>query len=193
MAGHVRYTAVIDACVFYGMLKTDVLMSLCTRGLFAAKWSERIENEWVGHLTANKPDKAAEIMRRKDKMRLSVPDWEVSEQGISDLEGCLKLPDMNDRHVLAAAIVGHADCIVTDDTWGFDESVMSNYGIEVIDTDSFIINQLDLDEYQSLAALKAMRQRWRRPEATAEDFCAAFEKNKLLLTAQRLRDRIELI
>ena len=42
MAGHVRYTAVIDACVFYGMLKTDALMSLCARGLFAAKWSERI-------------------------------------------------------------------------------------------------------------------------------------------------------
>ncbi len=193
MAGHVRYTAVIDACVFYGMLKTDVLMSLCTRRLFAAKWSERIETEWISHLTENKPTKAAEIMRRRDQMRLSVPDWEVSEQGISDLEGCLKLPDMNDRHVLAAAIIGHADCIVTDDTWGFDESVVNNYGIEVIDTDSFIINQLDLDEYQSLAALKAMRQRWRRPEATAEDFCAAFEKNKLLLTAQRLRDRIELI
>lgn len=193
MAGHVRYTAVIDACVFYGMLKTDVLMSLSTRGLFAAKWSERIENEWVGHLKENMPEKVAEIMRRKDQMRRSVPDWEVCEQGISDLVGCLTLPDMNDRHVLAAAIVGHADCIVTDDTWGFDKTVMSNYGIEVIDTDSFIINQLDLDEYQSLAALKAMRQRWRRPEATAEDFCAAFEKNKLLLTAQRLRDRIELI
>lgn len=193
MAGHVRYTAVIDACVFYGMLKTDVLMSLCTRGLFAAKWSERIENEWVSHLKDNLPTKVAEIMRRKDKMRLTVPDWEVSEQGISSLEGCLTLPDMNDRHVLAAAIVGHADCIVTDDTWGFDESVLNNYGIEVIDTDSFIINQIDLDEYQSLAALKAMRHRWRKPETTPEDFCAAFERNKLLLTAQRLRDRIELI
>jgi hypothetical protein len=53
MAGHVRYTAVIDACVFFGMLKTDVLMSLSTRGLFAAKWSERIETEWIGHLTKN--------------------------------------------------------------------------------------------------------------------------------------------
>lgn len=193
MAGHVRYTAVIDACVFYGMLKTDVLMSLCTRGLFAAKWSERIENEWVGHLKENMPERVTEIIHRKDQMRRAVPDWEVCKQGISDLIGCLTLPDMDDRHVLAAAIVGHADCIVTDDTWGFDRSVISNYGIEVIDTDSFIINQLDLDEYQSLAAFKAMRLRWRKPEATAEDFCAAFQKNKLLLTAQRLRDRIELI
>jgi len=193
MAGHVRYTAVIDACVFFGMLKTDVLMSLSTRGLFAAKWSERIECEWVGHLTKKLPEKEAEIIRRRDQMRKVVPDWAVCDKGIASIEGSLKLPDMDDRHVLAAAIVGHADCIVTDDKWGFDDEVVSHYGIEVIDTDSFIISQLDLDEYQALAAFKAMRLRWKNPNATPEDFCTVFEKNKLLLTAQRLRDRIELI
>lgn len=35
-----------------------------------------------------------------------------------------------------ALIVGHADCIVTDDKWGFDDEVVSQYGIEVIDADS---------------------------------------------------------
>ena len=193
MVRHVRYTAVIDACVFYGMLKTDALMSLCARGLFAAKWSERIEGEWIGHLAQRIPAKKTEIFSRRDKMRLVAPDWEVCEQGIAAIEPVLHLPDMDDRHVLAAAIVGHADCIVTDDKRGFDDEVIGQYGIEVIDTDSFIINQLDLDEYQALAAFKAMRLRWRNPNATPEDFCAVFEKNKLLLTAQRLRERIELI
>lgn len=193
MAGHVHYTAVIDACVFYGMLKADALMSLCSRGLFAAKWSERIENEWVGHLSIKLPSQVAQITRRRDMMRAAVHDWEVCAEGIASIEGSLKLPDMNDRHVLAAAIVGHSDCIVTDDKWGFDDEIVGHYGIEVIDTDSFIINQLDLDEYQALAALKAMRLRWKKPDVSPEDFCVAFEKNKLLLTAQRLRDRIELI
>lgn len=193
MAGYVCYTAVIDACVFYGMLKTDTLMSLCSRGLFAAKWSERIENEWIGHLSEKMPNKEAEIIRRRDKMRVAVPDWAVCPKGIASIEQSLQLPDMNDRHVLAAAMIGHADCIVTDDKWGFDDEIVSQYGIEIIDTDSFIVNQLDLDEYQALAALKAMRLRWKNPDATPDDFCAVFEKNKLLLTAQRLRDRIELI
>lgn len=193
MAGHVRYTAIIDACVFYGMLKTDALMSLHSRGLFAAKWSERIENEWISHLSKKMPDKEAEINRRRDMMRLAVPDWTVCAQGVTSIEPCLRLPDMDDRHVLAAAIIGHADCIVTDDKWGFDEEIVSQYGIEVIDTDSFISSQLDLDEYQALAAFKAMRLRWKNPNASPEDFCCVFEKNKLLLTAQRLRDRIELI
>ena len=193
MAGHVRFTAVIDACVFYGMLKTDTLMSLCSRGLFAAKWSERIENEWIRHLIEKMPNKEAEIIRRRDTMRVAVPDWAVCPKGIASIEQSLQLPDMNDRHVLAAAMIGHADCIVTDDKWGFDDEIVSQYGIEIIDTDSFIVNQLDLDEYQALAALKAMRLRWKNPDATPDNFCAVFEKNKLLLTAQRLRDRIELI
>jgi len=51
----------------------------------------------------------------------------------------------------------------------------------------------DLDEYQALAAFKAMRLRWGNPKAEPDDFCAVFEKNKLLLTAQRLKERIELI
>lgn len=193
MAGHVRFTAVIDACVFYGMLKTDTLMSLCSRGLFAAKWSERIENEWIRHLIEKMPNKEAAIIRRRDTMRVAVPDWAVCPKGIASIEQSLQLPDMNDRHVLAAAMIGHADCIVTDDKWGFDDEIVSQYGIEIIDTDSFIVNQLDLDEYQALAALKAMRLRWKNPDATPDNFCAVFEKNKLLLTAQRLRDRIELI
>jgi predicted nucleic acid-binding protein len=193
MAGHVRFTAVIDACVFYGMLKTDTLRSLCSRGLFAAKWSERIENEWIRHLIEKMPNKEAAIIRRRDTMRVAVPDWAVCPKGIASIEQSLQLPDMNDRHVLAAAMIGHADCIVTDDKWGFDDEIVSQYGIEIIDTDSFIVNQLDLDEYQALAALKAMRLRWKNPDATPDNFCAVFEKNKLLLTAQRLRDRIELI
>lgn len=193
MAGHPRYTVVIDACVFYGMLKTDILMSLCERGLFAAKWSERIEDEWIRNLSADFPKESAKIHHRRDEMRNSVPDWEISPEGIASIEHCIKIPDPKDRHVLAAAIVGHADCIVTDNVKDFGTNTVSKYGIEVIDTDSFIVSQIDLDEYQSLVALKDMRMRWRNPKATTEEFCAIFEKRQLLSTAQRLRERIELL
>lgn len=39
MAGHARYTALLDACVLYA------LMSLASKGLFAGKWTTRIEDE----------------------------------------------------------------------------------------------------------------------------------------------------
>jgi hypothetical protein len=38
-----------------------------------------------------------------------------------------------------------------------------------------------------------MRARWKKPEATAEDFAAALERAGLPTTAQRLREAAELI
>lgn len=45
MAGHARYTALLDACVLFPIAMTGALMSLATTGLFAAKWTRRIEDE----------------------------------------------------------------------------------------------------------------------------------------------------
>lgn len=50
MAGHARYTALLDACVLYPLAMTDALMSLATAGFFAAKWTTRIEDEWIRSL-----------------------------------------------------------------------------------------------------------------------------------------------
>lgn len=193
MAGHAHYTVVVDACVFYSGLKTDALMSLCSRGLFAAKWSRRIEDEWIRALKVNRPELHEKVDSRQAAMRSAVLDWEVPEEAICALEPGLQLPDPDDRHVLAAAIAGHADCIVTDNLKDFPIEIVELYGIEIVDPDRFIINQLDLDEYIALAALKAMRKRWRKPEASAEDFATAFERFDMPLTAQRLRERLELI
>lgn len=55
MAGHARYTALLDACVLYPMAMADALMSLAAAGLFAAKWTTRIEAEWIQALEARRP------------------------------------------------------------------------------------------------------------------------------------------
>lgn len=63
----------------------------------------------MGHLTQKLPDKQQQITNRQAQMRLAVPDWEVSEDGIAAIGRSLQLPDKDDRHVLAAAIVDRAD------------------------------------------------------------------------------------
>jgi hypothetical protein len=45
MAGHARYTAILDACVLFPAPVADALMGLHSAGLFAAQWSERIDDE----------------------------------------------------------------------------------------------------------------------------------------------------
>jgi hypothetical protein len=58
---------------------TDALLSLATAGFFAAKWSTRIEDEWIRSLERQRPDLAGKLGVRRDSMREAVPDWEVPE------------------------------------------------------------------------------------------------------------------
>jgi hypothetical protein len=49
-----------------------------------------------------------------------------------------------DRHVLAAAVVGKADVIVTDNVKHFPESVCSDFDIEIQTADQFLVHSLSL-------------------------------------------------
>lgn len=193
MAGYARYTALLDACVIYPLAIADSLMSLATTGLFAAKWTTRIEAEWIAALENQRPDLTGKLTYRRDQMREAVPDWEVPEAAWQPLLSQMSLPDPDDHHVLAAAIAGHVDCIVTSNLRDFPQSVLAPYGIEAVDPDQFIINQWDLSPVTAITAFKHMRGRWKKPEATPEDFARALERGGLPSTAQRLRSASELI
>ena len=193
MAGHARYTALLDACVLYPLATADALMSLATAGLFAAKWTTRIEEEWISNLEGNRPDLKGRLGPRRDFMREAIPDWEVQEQAWRPCANGLALPDSGDIHVLAAALAGHADCIVTANLKDFPMEVVFPLGIEVIHPDQFIIAQWDLDALVAVAAFKRMRARRQKPSESAEEFAAAFERHALPMTAERLRDAAELL
>ncbi|WP_310644887.1 PIN domain-containing protein [Limnohabitans sp.] len=193
MAGHARYTALLDACVLYPLAMTDALLSLATTGFFAAKWTTKIENEWIRSLESNRSDLVGKLNIRRDSMRDAVPDWEVVESAWQPLVPGIILPDPDDAHVLAAAIAGHADCIVTANLKDFPVEVLMQYGIEAIDPDTFIINQWDLDPVNAIAAFKRMRARRKKPLSSPEDFAYALEVGGLPTTANRLRSAAELI
>jgi hypothetical protein len=193
VAGHARYTALLDACVLHSMPVADALVSLAAAGLFAAKWTRMIESEWMASVEARRPDLVGRLGIRRDLMRDAVPDWEIPERRWRPFATALSLPDPDDIHVLAAALAGHADCIVTANTRDFPADVVEPLGIEVIHPDRFILAQWDLDALAVVSAFKRMRARLKRPEATPDDFAASLERAGLAATAQRLRDAADLI
>ena len=193
MAGNARYTAVLDACVLYQLAIADSLMSIAVTGLFAAKWTKKIEEEWIGSLEKNRPELKGRLGSRRDDMREAVPDWEIPEVAWNSIAGSLNLPDPKDAHVLAAAIAGHADCIVTRNHQDFPPSIMAVHGIDILDPDEFIVNQWDLDNVPVMAAFKGMRARRKKPTETVEDFAQTLERNGLPATAQKIREAAALI
>jgi len=66
MAGHARYTALLDACVLHPMAMADALMSLASAGLYAAKWSRTIESEWIKSIEDRRPDLIGKLEYRRD-------------------------------------------------------------------------------------------------------------------------------
>lgn len=193
MAGHARYTVLLDACALFPICVCDALMSVAATGIYAAKWTRRIDDEWTRNLEAEKGRPKGTFDVRRDLMHQACPDWEVPESAWQSLEMSLSRPDSDDRHVLAAAIAGHADCIVTFNLRDFPEQAVSHFGIEVLHPDAFLIAQLDLDPLRVLPAFKKMRARLCNPEFTPEAFADAIERNGLPQTASFLRLAAELI
>jgi hypothetical protein len=120
-------------------------------------------------------------------MRLAVPDWEIPETAWRALTPALRLPDPDDVHVLAAAIAGHADCIVTANLVDFPSSILEIHGVAAVHPDDFLMAQFDLDQVRATAALRDMRSRSKRPPYEAEEFAQIFERNGLVGMAERLR------
>lgn len=193
MAGHARYTALLDACVLFPVAVCDSMLSVAATGLFAAKWTRHIEDEWIRSLAAKTGKPETQFATRRDAMRDAVPDWEVPQTAWSPLVSGLTLPDAGDVHVLAAAIAGHADCIVTANLKDFTEAVLAPFGVQAIHPDEFLVAQLDLDPLTVLAAFKAQRARLKNPAYTPAAFAEALERNGLVRTGQRLREAAELI
>lgn len=191
MAGSARYTAVLDANALYPALLRDLLLSLAHADLYSANWSAHIRDEWTRSLLRDRPAMRTQIAAAAQAMEDVIADGLVV--GYEHLIEGLTLPDPDDRHVLAAAIVGHADAIVTFNQKDFPEEILGPLGIETQTPDEFVLNQLLLDKATTLSAIKRMRERWNRPQYDAAALIALLEQRGLPQTAAHLLDALVLI
>lgn len=142
-----RFVVVYDACVLYPAPLRDLLMWLANTGLFAARWSDQIQDEWVRNLAAKRPEIAEQLSRTVALMNQAVPDAVVT--GHEPLIEALTLPDPDDRHVLAAAIRVGAQLIITNNLKDFPGDYLATFGIEPVHPDEFIVQQFDLHEAEN--------------------------------------------
>lgn len=181
------FTAFYDANVLYPAELRNLLMRLALTGLFRAKWSADVHEEWISNLLANRPDLSRDKLERtRNLMDLHATDALVT--GYESLIPGLQLPDPNDRHVLAAAIRGQADVIVTANLRDFPAEVIGAFGIEAQHPDEFVVNLLDLAPSVVAAAAAEHRQSLKNPPKTTEEYLEALEIAGLTKTASDLRE-----
>ncbi len=98
----------------------------------------------------------------------------------------LSLPDAQDRHVLAAAIVADCDVIVTQNLRDFPAETLDKYGIEARHPDSFLAQLLEDYREHFLAAARDARSTLQKPAYSVDDFLRNLERQNLAQTALAL-------
>ena len=178
--------AFLDASVLYPATIRSVLMYLAAADTFRALWSDAVHEEWMAALARDRPDiPARTIARIRALMEAHVAHAAVS--GYEPLIPALTLPDPDDRHVLAAAIHGGAEVIVTANLRDFPVTALDPYKIVAQEPDAFILGLLEVDPESALGAFAADRARLRHPATSAREYLAGIERAGLMATAGALR------
>lgn len=185
------FVVLLDANVLYPAPLRDFLVTLATTGLYSAKWTEEIHDEWTRNLLEKRPELKSALARTRELMNRAVPDCLVT--GYEPLMKGLVLPDPGDRHVVAAAIRCGAQIIVTHNLKDFPAGSLDPYGIEAMHPDEFLECQFGLRPDLVIKAAKTQRARLGNPPKSPEEFLARLSAQGLVVTAEKLGDFRELI
>lgn len=180
-----RTTALLDANILYPAPVRDVFLQLAADDIYSVKWTTDIHREWIETLLRNEPHRnRAALERTRALIDQATRDCLVTsyEKMIPRLE----LPDPNDRHVLAAAIVGRCDLIVTFNMKDFPLSVLKPLGIDVQHPDEFLLHLLNQTSGPFLDAVRKILSRLVAPPVSVRSYIATLSRLGLTGTANAL-------
>ncbi|MDQ2166443.1 MULTISPECIES: PIN domain-containing protein [Vibrio] len=172
------YTVILDACVMYPAPLRSYLMYLACTGLYRARWTNQIHDEWIRNLIKNNPELDPEKLKRtRELMDKSVPGCLI--EGYEPLINGLTLPDVDDRHVVAAAIKGQAESIITFNLKDFPKDELEPLELSAIHPDEFLCDMFELNASACITAAQQQRRSLKNPQMSAEEFLACLQKQKL--------------
>ena len=96
--------------------------------------------------------------------------------GWESLESDIELPDVDDRHVVAAALRGRADAIVTENVKDFPAETLNSLGLEVIPLDGFLQDQFDLGPTAVCEIVREQAADMRNPPTNPDELLRSLER-----------------
>lgn len=183
MIHSVRFTCVLDTNVIYPIWTRDLLLWFAIYELYTPKWSHNIMTEYKSVMlqkgfTDEDADKQSKNMNRAFKDAL-VENYEP-------LINTLNLPDIDDRHILAAAIKTNANLIITNNLKDFPKDYLASFGLKAKCADDFFTDIIDLNQNISIQAFRKMVLNKKNPPLDEYDVLDILRKNNLKETADYL-------
>lgn len=167
------FAALLDTSVLWPSLQRDFLLSLAIEGLYRPLWSEAILEELLEHESLKLQRRGADrqladeaAARLIATMRTEFDDGVVL--GWEALEGSFGLPDPDDEHVVAAAVVGGAGAIVTSNLRDFPAARLPTQ-LTVRAPWEFAADTVSVDPDRAAMAIHEIAGRYRSPRRTASE------------------------
>jgi predicted nucleic acid-binding protein len=157
------FAALLDASVLWPSLQRDFLLSLAIEGLYRPLWSTEILAELEYHETqklmnrGEPPDAAATRASHLISEMTTAFDDALVENWEPHV-GTFNLPDPNDEHVAAAALVGGAGAIVTDNLKDLPKAKIPTH-IKVLSPAEFAADAVSVSPDVALRAVQTMASR----------------------------------
>ena len=187
-----RYSALMDANVLHPAFLRSAMLWFASERLFRPVWSADILVEWRRSLKRRHSDISEKKLDQLQAMMCDqFPDAIV--EGYQPIASILDLPDPDDRHVLAAAIVGKCQGIITANLKHFPADKVAPYQMEVIHPDDFIVNIIDIDRTKALTACRHHRAAMTVSKPSQEEYLERFKIAGLVQAHARLSEKKELL
>ncbi|MBX3001597.1 MAG: PIN domain-containing protein [Caldilineaceae bacterium] len=184
--------ALLDANILYPAPLRDLFLQLAVMDLFRVRWTTAIHREWIEALLRNEPHRnRATLERTQTLMDQATRDSLIT--GYEAIILTLSLPDPDDRHILAAAIVGNCNVIVTRNVADFPNETLASFGIEAQHPDEFLYAQLTLTPGLFCTAVRKVRARLKNSPYTVEQYLAILKRQGLIATVSELEQYSALI
>ena len=185
------FAAFLDACVLVPVAPCDTVLRMADQGAFRPLWSQKVLDEAQRALerihSEVDPNRFLSRFRSMNEAfdDALVTGWETLTAGI-------KLPDPDDTHVVAAALVGRADVIVTENAKDFPDDVLVPLGLKAVRLDEFLLDQFDLSPRAACRIINEQVAAMKRPPVEPAQLLDRLSRSGAPVFAQKVRDEMEL-
>ena len=180
-----HFTVILDANVLVPVYLRDLLLQLAYGEVFRARWTPHVCDEVRRTLVGPRFSQPADRVDRLIKL-MHENVLQPMVYGYEPLIDGLSLPDLDDRHVLAAAIASEADTVVTYNLKHFPDAALAEHGVAAIHPDEFLASQIALRPGAALKAAQTILDRMRSPKLRKAEILDRYRRLELVHTAEEL-------
>ncbi len=167
-----------DANLLYPFHLRNFLVQLGVHSLVRPRWTDAIHDEWIRNLATTGRVTRERLVQTRDIMKRVLPEADI--RGYEHRIAGLILPDAGDRHVLAAAIEGQVDILLTFNLRHFPKNILVPFGLRAMNPDGFLCELHAADPEAMAGVVDAARLNLGQSTPDASAFTAILARQGLV-------------